>query len=92
MVNHIKECVLADKECIECGECNVCDLDPDKICDNCCKCIDIDADYKSVDIDEILEDDESIALDAEELESWKYGDEYIVDYSGEDEDHTKYHK
>lgn len=91
-MSYIKECVLNDRECIECGECNICDLDPDKICDNCCKCIDVDADYKSVDIDEILEDDESIVLDAEELENWKYDDEYIVDYSDEDEDHIKYHK
>ena len=34
-----KKCVLYDRACIECGECNVCDLDPGKICDNCGKCI-----------------------------------------------------
>lgn len=36
-----QECVLYDRECIGCMECEVCDLDPDKICDNCCKCIDM---------------------------------------------------
>lgn len=34
-----KRCVLYDRECIECGECNLCDLDPTKVCDNCGKCI-----------------------------------------------------
>lgn len=29
-----KQCVLYDRECIDCGECQRCDLDPDKICDN----------------------------------------------------------
>ena len=34
-----KQCVLYDRECIGCGECDRCDLDPDKICDNCMKCV-----------------------------------------------------
>ena len=34
-----KECVLYERECIFCGECDYCDLDPDKICDNCGQCI-----------------------------------------------------
>ena len=32
-----EECVLYDRKCIECGECDMCDLDPSKICDNCGK-------------------------------------------------------
>lgn len=35
------ECVLYDRECIDCGECDICDLDLNKICDNCGKCLDI---------------------------------------------------
>lgn len=36
----MKYCVLEEgKVCTDCGECDVCDLDPNKICDNCCKCI-----------------------------------------------------
>ena len=27
----MKECLLYDRECIECGECLRCDLDPDKL-------------------------------------------------------------
>ena len=35
-----KQCVLYDRPCTDCGECDVCDLDPEKICDNCGKCLD----------------------------------------------------
>ena len=34
-----RQCVLYDRECIGCGECDRCDLDPEKICDNCMKCV-----------------------------------------------------
>jgi len=69
-----------DRECTDCGECNICDLDPNKICDNCCACIDKAADYTSIEIDEIIED-ENAELDTEDLEKWKYEKDYIVDYS-----------
>ncbi len=36
-----EECVLYDRKCIGCGECELCDLDPLKICDNCGKCIEM---------------------------------------------------
>lgn len=52
-----EECVLEDKVCIDCGQCDICDLDPDKICDDCCKCIDGDADYKGIYIDDIIDND-----------------------------------
>ena len=29
-----EECVLYDRECIGCMECEVCDLDESKVCDN----------------------------------------------------------
>lgn len=60
-----KECVLEDKECIDCGECDICDLNPDKICDNCCQCIDGDADYRGIYIDDIIEND----AEEEEIEN-----------------------
>ncbi|WHH59514.1 hypothetical protein [Petroclostridium sp. X23] len=53
-----KECVLEDKACIYCGECDVCDLDHSKYCDNCGRCIDEGSDYKTVGIDDILEIEE----------------------------------
>ena len=56
-----KECVLYDRECIGCGECDRCDLDPDKICDNCMKCVNGEAEYRGIKIDgiEIGHDEES---------------------------------
>lgn len=48
-----KKCVLYDRDCIECGECDRCDLDPEKICDNCMKCVMGDGEYRSLPIDEI---------------------------------------
>ena len=61
------ECVLKDRECIDCGECDVCDLDAAKICDNCCKCIDNEADYSSVYIDDIIDNDEEAEHDDIEI-------------------------
>ena len=49
-----RQCVLYDRDCIDCGECNHCDLDSSKICDNCMKCVRGDADYRGVLIDGIL--------------------------------------
>ena len=37
----MKQCILYDRPCTDCGECDRCDLDPSKICDNCCKCIEV---------------------------------------------------
>ena len=39
-------CVLYDREC------EICDLDPNKVCDNCGKCIEMD-DVASIKIDKI---------------------------------------
>ncbi|MGQ9780512.1 MAG: hypothetical protein ACUVRM_11695 [Bacillota bacterium] len=51
--NERKNCVLIeDLECTGCGACNLCDLKPNKICDNCCACLG-DADYRGIIITEI---------------------------------------
>ena len=54
-----KMCVLYDRECIGCGECDRCDLDPEKICDNCMKCVMGEDEYLSLPIDEIQIDKET---------------------------------
>ena len=55
-----RACILYDRECIDCGECNRCDLDPEKICDNCMKCVIGDVEYRGITIDRIiLEQEES---------------------------------
>ena len=52
-----KYCVLYEgKLCDDCGECNVCDLDPNKICDNCMRCLNTGADYRAIEIDEVIDD------------------------------------
>lgn len=53
----MKKCLLYDRECIDCGECDRCDLDPDKICDNCMKCVMGEAEYLTLPIDEIQIDE-----------------------------------
>ena len=68
----VKQCVLYDRECIDCGECDVCDLDPNKICDNCGKCISSDEPYRSVIIDEII-------LDRAEAERYNSYEDSISD-------------
>ena len=51
------QCVLYERECINCGECDICDLDPLKICDNCGKCLNI-KDDAVIKIDKIISDEE----------------------------------
>ena len=54
-----KECVLYDNRvCVGCGECDVCDLDPKKVCDNCEKCIYSGADFLAIEIDEVFESED----------------------------------
>jgi len=50
-----KKCILYDRECDDCQECQMCDLNPDKVCDNCGKCIDPKEEYAKIIIDEIVE-------------------------------------
>ncbi len=55
----MKECVLRDGICTNCGECDMCDLNPAKKCDNCGLCIDSAEDYNILKIDEIIMPDEN---------------------------------
>ncbi len=48
-------CVLYDRECIGCGECEFCDIDPLKICDNCGKCLNV-KDFATIGIDDVIVD------------------------------------
>ena len=49
----MSKCILYDRECIDCGECDMCELDPQKSCDNCMKCVKGDAEYRAVYIDRV---------------------------------------
>ncbi|MDR2515585.1 MAG: hypothetical protein LBD02_10350 [Christensenellaceae bacterium] len=48
-----KDCVLEDRICTSCGECERCDLNPAKICDNCGICIEPEEDYAKVPIEKV---------------------------------------
>lgn len=61
-------CELYDRECINCGECTVCDLDSTKRCDNCCKCIESDVSFRSVNLQKFMEE-----KDKEESQNNKKG-------------------
>lgn len=50
-------CELYDRPCNDCGECDRCDLDPEKTCDNCGKCLDM-KDFASIQIDGIFQSEE----------------------------------
>lgn len=48
------QCILDPEAiCRDCGECERCDLDEAKICDNCCRCLG-EADYRGVEVTEII--------------------------------------
>jgi len=53
------KCILYERECIDCGECDMCELDPKKRCDNCMKCVNDGAEYRAVIVDEIIHPDKN---------------------------------
>ncbi len=53
-----KKCELYDRKCVGCGECDRCDLDPNKICDSCGKCIEPKTNYKIIKITKIIENND----------------------------------
>lgn len=59
---HTVKCVLYDRDCIGCLECETCDLDSNKVCDNCGKCLDIQ-DVASIKIDKIYVSEEEYEAD-----------------------------
>ncbi|MGI6169128.1 MAG: hypothetical protein ACOYI4_05340 [Christensenellales bacterium] len=62
----MSHCVLYDdRKCTQCGECEVCDQDANKICDNCCRCIQTQDDYKELVIDAVLLPEEELAFEDE---------------------------
>ena len=57
MAREEKPCILySDRPvCIGCGDCR-CELDPDKICDNCMRCVEDGPAFRSVMISGVLVD------------------------------------
>jgi hypothetical protein len=80
-----KECILYDRECINCGECDMCDLDPKKVCDNCGKCIESGDDYNIIDVDLTSENGDEPLNYHYEGEETAEDDEIFVDEDFEDD-------
>lgn len=55
----MEKCVLYDRECIDCGECDRCDLDPNKVCDNCMRCVNGESEYRGVLIESVENPEDS---------------------------------
>jgi hypothetical protein len=53
-----KECELYDRLCISCGECDLCDLDSEKKCSNCGKCITDVGEFRSLNVEKFIKDKE----------------------------------
>ena len=52
------KCILHDRICNDCGECDEwCDLNPQKRCDSCGKCIEENNNYKIIKITDIKVDE-----------------------------------
>jgi hypothetical protein len=51
-----EQCELYDRECIDCGECDLCDLDHTKRCDDCGRCIDEVDEYRSITIQDFMKE------------------------------------
>lgn len=77
-----RKCVLYEdrSECIECGDCSICDLDPSKICDNCGKCIGLNGDleYRVITVDGIITEDMNPA-------DYLYDSDEIIENSDEED-------
>lgn len=87
--NETKKCILYDNRfCTHCGECDMCDLDPSKVCDNCEKCLHAeDNDYNVLELDMHLEtEDESILDDPELLRKMDSSeDDWLADFYTNDD-------
>ena len=87
------KCILQDRDCINCGECDICDLDPNKRCDDCGKCLESDVDdYRSLYIEDFLkqyvvkDDQGNIKVDESSQEfNDKDNEETELNYEGLDQ-------
>ena len=84
-----KKCVLYERNCTDCGECNICDLNPSKTCDNCGKCIDSGDDYNIIDVDLIAEESDMPLNYTDDFIGETIDDDYD-DFSEDDFDEPPY--
>jgi len=65
----MKKCIFSSvKECNDCGNCNICDLNSEKKCNNCAKCMELDGiDTKAIGIADIQSDEVKTASKKEAI-------------------------
>ena len=80
-----KQCVLYDRVCNGCGECELCDLDPNKKCDNCGRCIDDGSDYSTVDVDLIRDETDEPLNYSDDFSDYVAGSAENADSEDEDD-------
>ncbi|WP_138205816.1 hypothetical protein [Haloimpatiens lingqiaonensis] len=75
----VKKCIFnKNKDCNDCGECYICELDSKKVCNNCGKCMEREGfDLREIKIDEVLDMPDEIT-DYEDLdEDFQRDDRYL---------------
>lgn len=84
-----KNCIFnTSKICNNCGECDTCDITPDKKCNNCGKCLEMEGyDIKAIQIDQVFEETGEYDENLEEIESSAEVDteETDMNHSNDDE-------
>lgn len=62
----MKQCIFDEnKQCTNCGDCDVCIFDKNKICCNCGKCLELEGyDVKAIKIDEVFENNDKNSTSA----------------------------
>jgi len=77
----LKLCVLRpDQPCIDCGECDDrCELDPQKICDNCFKCLDTGKPYVDIPVSGVFFEDDFSPEPANPAAPNLSGDGFMLD-------------
>ena len=69
----MKKCILGLKAvCDDCGACedDRCELDPNKLCDNCYKCLEITESYREIPIGRVLMDGSESGLPRKPWKTW----------------------
>lgn len=88
-----KKCIFnKESNCTNCGECDICDLDKNKICDSCGKCLKKteDKEYRTLGIDTIIDEDYSDAdVDSSVLSSESKIIENLSDNSSSEYDEVE---
>jgi len=53
-----KACIIYERKCIQCGECDMCNLDPKIKCTSCGKCLETEKEFRSINIKKFFQKEE----------------------------------